>query len=301
MPLYSQPPCPPVGPALLPSAYLPALVSFPTEQNILLDAFLFHECANFGYAPPAHERPAVHFEHHDHPYEGEYSSVLPLAVEGRMRQACELQRWLRLDAQELMLSTTESGIPNCEIVPLEFEQMNVRKQRVEAIRDAMISVHTQELKQLHHVAQEAKCIFSRLLLQNPTDTRTTPFPDECLKLMKMACIEKPEVMNPLGAYRGLAKRLIEQEKKASSLTLEILRCNLQIGRIGLYSNAGQFLKDQAIMVTAMCQAPEHAELTDDEDDIYSQLRLVFDDPIYTAWPAPVQPEEPDFMGAPSML
>ena len=298
MPSYPQPPCPPVGPALLPSAYLRALVSFPTEENISLDAFLFHDCANFGYAPPAHERPAVHFEHEDHPYAGAQESALPLAVEGRMRQACELQNWLCLDAQELMMSTTESGIPNCEIVPLEFEQMNVRKQRVEAIRDATVRVQTQELKQLHHVANEAKCLFARLLIQNPTDMRTTPFPDECLKLMRTAGIEKSEIQNPLEMYKSLGKRLTEQEKKVSLLTLEILRCNLQMGRIGLYSNTGQFLKDQALMVTAMCQAPENAALMGEDDDIFWQLRQVFEDPIHSAWPVPVQP---DFMGSPSTL
>ena len=76
-----------------------------------------------------------------------------------------------------------------------------------------------------------------------------------------------------------------------------------MARMEFYLQVGQHLKGQAQMILAACDesAAGKAPLLDqhdEHDELYEHLQEVIDEPIYTLWPAPEQPERVEFMGRP---
>ena len=107
-------------------------------------------------------------------------------------------------------------------------------------------------------------------------------------------------MNALGLYKVLAKRLMEQERELFVVNLELLKDELQAARMGFYLQVGQYLKGQAQTILAACgeSATSDTPLLDEHDELYEHLQEVVDEPIYTLWPSPEQPESDEFMGRP---
>ena len=110
-------------------------------------------------------------------------------------------------------------------------------------------------------------------------------------------------MNALGLYRVLAKRLMEQERELFAVNLELLKDELHVARMGFYLQVGQYLKGQAQTILAACDesATGNTQLLDEHgehDELYEHLQEVVDEPIYTLWPAPEQPDSVEFMGRP---
>jgi hypothetical protein len=277
--------------AWLPAAYLCALVPFSQAQGdqIQIPAIHFDGYASFGLHAPYPDRSDSLYEHLDDPYCGQYiDSGLALSFEFRMRQAHELQGRLAADASELMMATTDP-YPS-QVHRLDFEQLAGRRQLIEKKRDALVSHQKLQLSRLHQLVELTQVLFERLRLTEPSDQSTTPFAPESVALMKKAGIELPEVMNPLGLYQSISRRLLVQEQEVAAVGLDILRDEIQLARMGLYAETGQFLRAQAQTVMALYLLPENALLIDTEDEIYQDLQMVVVNPIHTRWPSPEQPE-----------
>ena len=286
--------------APLPAYFLPALVPFGDGQELQIPAIDYDGYASFGYCAPQPDRNGIHFEHVDYPYCGQFNdSTLTQAAENRMRQAYELQTRLSADTIEIRVSPPET-YP--EVVRLNFEQLQARRQWTEKKRDALVRLQTGQLSGLHKLVELTRLLFKRLRLTEPSGMSTTPFAPEMVSLMKIAGFEMPKEINPLGLYHAICRRLLVQEAEVATLGLEILREEIQLVRMGLYAETGLFLRAQAQTVMAEYHRPENALLIDTEDDIYQHyqhyqhLELVVENPIDTRWPAPEQPEISDDLG-----
>ena len=236
----------------------------------------------------------MHFDHLDYPYCGQFNdSGLTQGSEFRMRQAYELQTRLSADTIEFWVSPPET-YP--EIVRINFEQLQARRDWTEKKRDALVRLQTGQLSGLHKLVELTRLLFKRLRLTEPSGMSTTPFALEMISLMKIAGFEMPKEMNPLGLYHAICRRLLVQEAEVAIVGLEILRDEIQLVRMGLYAETGLFLRAQAQTVMAEYHLPENALLIDTEDDIYQQLELVVENPIEALWPSPEQPEISDYLG-----
>ena len=270
----------------------------------------FEHYASFDCCPPQDQRDGIHFEHLDDPYVGTYpESKLPIEQEHRMRQSFELQAWLALDASSHFSmvagqlppegSTEFFGTP-----PEQFRTSFLQGQLLltQKKRDALISLQSVLLSRLRAHSDLTGALFESLRLEVPTTASTTKLPSDCLELMAKASIEEPVNMNALGLYKVLAKQLQAQERELFAVNLELLRDELHTARMGFYLQAGQYLKGQAqTILAAYDESATKAPLLDEHgahDELYEHLKEVVDEPIYTLWPAPVQPESVEFMGRP---
>ena len=288
----------------------------PFDQNAQFKTLLkqFEHYASFDCCPPQHVRDGIHFEHLDDPYCGTYpASKLPIEHEHRLRQAFELQTWLALDASSHFSmvagqlppegSTEFFGTP-----PEQFRTSFLQGQLLmtHKKRDALISLQAVLLSRLRAHSELTGALFDSLRLEVPTTASTTKLPSDCLELMAKASIQEPVNMNALGLYKALAKRLIEQERELFAVNLELLKDELHVARMGFYLQVGQYLKGQAQTILAACDesATGNTPLLDEQgkhdahDELYEHLQEVVDEPIYTLWPAPEQPESVEFMGRP---
>ncbi len=156
--------------------YLRELVPLDLSENIQLSAINFNGYASFGYQAPQPDRGGSFFEDIGYPYCGEYFDTgLNEASEFRMRQAFDLQSWVGLDAVEVLIPTTEQ-FPPAEAARLDFDEMAARRQFVKKKRHLTVRLQKVKLLQLHNLVALAKTLFDRLLLVEPTDRSTTPFP-----------------------------------------------------------------------------------------------------------------------------
>ena len=173
-------------------------------------------------------------------------------------------------------------------------------------RDALISLQGVLLSRLRAHSELTGALFESLRLEVPTTASTTKLPSDCLALMAKASIEEPVNMNALGLYKVLAKRLMEQERELFAVNLELLKDELNVARMGFYLQVGQHLKGQAQTILAACDesATGNTPLLDEQgkhdahDELYEHLQEVVDEPIYTLWPSPEQPDSVEFMGRP---
>ena len=283
--------------APIPAYFLPALVPFGEGQELQIPAIHYDGYASFGYCAPQPDRNGIHFEHVDYPYCGQFNgSTLTQAAENRMRQAYELQTRLSADTIEIRVSPPET-YP--EVVRLNFEQLQARRQWTEKKRDVLVRLQTGQLSGLHKLVELTRLLFKRLRMTEPSGMSITPLALEMVSLMKIAGFEMPKEINPLGLYQAICRRLLVQEAEVAALGLEILREEIQLVRMGLYAETGLLLRAQAQTVMAGYHLPENALLIDTEDDIYQHyqhLELVVENPIDTRWPAPEQPEISDDLG-----
>ena len=224
-----------------------------------------------------------------------------------MRQAFELQTWLSLDASA-HFSLVAGELPpkgSNEFFGTPPEQLRTNSMQAQLLnsnkkRDALINLQGVLLSRLRVHAELSGALFESLRLEVPTDASTTGLSPDCLQLMHKAKIELPEKMNPLGLYKVLAKRLQTQEREFFAVNLELLMDELHVARMEFYLKVGQHLKGQAQTILAACDesATDNAPLLDEDDELHEHLQEVVDDPIYTLWPAPMQPDVSDFMSRP---
>ena len=282
----------------------------PFDQNGQFEVLLkqFDHYASFGCCAPQHARDDIHFDHLNDPDCGTYpESGLPMDYEFRMRQAFELQTRLSLDASahfSLVTGELPSEGSN-EFFGTLPEQLRTSSMQAQLLnskkkRDALINLQGVLLSQLRMHAELSGALFERLRPEVPADASTTELSPDCLQLMHKARIELPEKMNPLGLYKVLAKRLQTQERELFAVNLELLMDDLHVARMEFYLKVGQHLKGQAQTILAAYDesATDNAPLLDEDDELYEHLQEVVDEPIYTLWPAPMQPDVSDFMSRP---
>ena len=271
----------------------------------------FEHYASFDCSAPQHVRDGIHFEHLDDPYVGTYpESGLSMDCEFRMRQSFELQAWLALDASS-HFSIVAGQLPpegSTEFFGTPPEQFRTSFLQGHLLltqkkRDALISLQGVLLSRLRAHSELSGALFESLRLEVPTTASTTKLPSDCLELMAKASIEEPVHMNALGLYKVLAKRLMEQERELFAVNLELLKDELHVARMGFYLQVGQHLKGQAQTILAACDESATGNIPlvnehDEHDELREHLQEVVNEPTYTLWPAPEQPESVEFMGRP---
>ena len=279
------------------------------QFELLQKQFELYAC--FGCCSPQSSRPSEQFDHFDYPYCGTYpSSDLSVEFEHRMRQALELQTWLAMDASAHF--TFEGGpIPpegsdqSFGTAPESYRTslLQIQLHNIMKKRNALLNLQSVLVSRLRAHAGLTGAVFESARLAMPTDASTTELPEECLRLMAKASINSPIKMNSLGLYRVLAERMQAQERELFAVNLEILRDEMHAARLEFYLQVGQFLQGQAKTVLGIGNGHpgNNAQFLEQDDVRYQSLREVLDEPIFTSWPAPEQPDIDDFMWRPEPL
>ena len=274
---------------------------FDEQTQFALKIKRFDHYASSGICPPQPERDGIHFEDLPSPYCGQYKDTsLTAAQDHQLGQGFDLQVWLAMDASQTL-------VPGCETLwpapgaDSSSEQLAHVGKCLHKKRDALLNFQSLQLQRLQQHVVLTQAFFEGLCSVAPTDMCTTPMPEDCLALMRKASIDIPVRMNPLELYKTLSRRLLVQEQEVIAIGMELLRDELELVRLGFYEAAGQFLKDQAQTILAACDELEAASPLDKDDEVHQTLRAVLEDPIYTLWPAPEQPDISGFMGKPGTL
>lgn len=278
------------------------------QLKLLVDKFAHY--ASFGCAAPQPDRHGSQFEDLAYAYAGNYeNTTLSEEQDHRLRQGFALQQWLCLDAMDHLPCLTDvPGMPGVLDTPWLIEMPEPSSEQLASFRtstekkcNALRKLHKIHLLRLRQHGDLTEVLFQWLVLVAPSDMSTTTLPEECIELMRQAHVDLPLEHNPLELYRSLGRRLLEQEKEVVEANMALLRSEMQGARMRLYQAAGQFLKKQATTIMKEYEDLASRPTRSSDADVYQRLEAVLDEPIYTMWPAPEQPEIFGFMGRPGTL
>ena len=280
-----------------PSQSEPSLLNENDQLRLLVGRFAHY--ADFGCCAPQPDRHGHQFEDLACAYVGQYEdTTFSEAQDHRMRQGFALQQWLCLDAMDHFPCFTDiPGMPGVlktpwliEMPQPSSEQLATFRTRTEKKCNALRKLYKTHLLRLKQHVDLTQILYRWLVLVAPSDMSTTTLPDECIELMRQAHIDVPLEHNPLELYRALSRRLLEQEKEVIEVNMALLRAEMQSVRLGFYQEAGQFLKKQAKTIMKAYEDSASGLARHGDDAAYQRLQEVVDEPIFTMWPAPVQPE-----------
>ena len=167
-------------------------------------------------------------------------SALSLGLALPIRQAFDLQKKLVRDITGSVLSPIGTSLTHA-FCAASLEQLQRFQMVCKTKRDALRELQAVETTRLQLLVTLAGILFKKLLMTASTGTDSTLLDAAHLEMLRTAGIEIPDDLSPLALYTALCQQLLLQEQELISAGLQLLRSELEGTRLGIYSEAAEFV------------------------------------------------------------